>query len=161
MPAKPKQSLQPKEMLLRRVGLVVRQLGAQSVLSSAVMAKRFGLHPTDLEALDLIFIRKEASAGELGNATGLTSGSVTALIDRLEGKGYVTREVDPNDRRKTLVRINRRATAPIEAAYTPRQSAMFKLWSEYEAEELELVCDFIERSTALLVESTRDRGGPA
>lgn len=145
-----------KASQLRRVELAVRQLGAQSVLGSAVIAKRFGLHSTDLEALDLIVLRERVSAGELGHATGLTSGSVTALIDRLERKGYVTRESDPDDRRKTLVSLNRNAIAPIEAAYQPRLRAMLQLWSEYEESELELISDFLERSTALLVQCTLD-----
>jgi hypothetical protein len=70
-----------------RVGLAVRRMGAQSVLTGHAVAARFGLHTTDLEVLDLIFLREQASAGELAQGTGLTSGSVTALIDRLVKAG--------------------------------------------------------------------------
>lgn len=148
--------MRQKEELLRGLGVAVRQLGVQSVLSSAAMAKRFGLHTTDLEVLDLIFIRQTASAGELAKATGLTSGATTALIDRLEERGYVTREADPGDRRKTLVRVNRNATATIEAAYAPQQALMFELWSKYDNTALELFCEFLDQSTALLVRRTQD-----
>lgn len=140
-----------KTDLNRRVGLAVRRLGAQSVLSGAGIARHFGIHTTDLEVLDLIFVRETATAGELAKATGLTSGSVTALIDRLVAKGYVTRHEDPDDRRRTLVRINRKATAPIEAVFAPRQRAMFDLWSSYQDKDLELVIDFLTQSTDLLV----------
>ena len=75
-----------RRALVATVGLLIRRMGAQSVLIVAVAA-RFGLHTTDLEVLDLIFMREEASAGELAAATGLTSGSVTALIDRLTEAG--------------------------------------------------------------------------
>jgi DNA-binding MarR family transcriptional regulator len=139
---------------VKQVGLAVRQMGAQSVLSGAQMAKRFGLHTTDLEVLDLIFIRGEVSAGELAKATGLTSGSMTALIDRLMEKKYVTRREDPDDRRKTLVKLDMKAVAPIAEAYMPRQKAMFKLWSSYSATELAVIFDFIQRSTDLLVQLT-------
>lgn len=143
-----------KDALVRQVGLAVRRMGAQSVLSSAAIAKHFGLHTTDLEVLDLIFIGKTVSAGELANATGLTSGSITALVDRLVAKGYVTRHEDPKDRRRTLIRVNRRATAPIEAVYAPRQRAMFELWSGFADDELWLIADFLTRSTDLLIRCT-------
>jgi DNA-binding MarR family transcriptional regulator len=126
-------------------------MGAQSVVTSQVVADRFGLHTTDLEVLDLIFLREQASAGELAKATGLTSGSVTALIDRLTKAGYVERHADPDDRRRVLVRIRHEAIEPIKAVYMPMQSRMFALWSEFGQRELEVIAAFLERSTELAV----------
>jgi DNA-binding MarR family transcriptional regulator len=86
------------------LGEQVRRMGAQSVLSKTVAA-RFGLNTGDLECLDLIYLRGQASAGELARAMGLTSGAVTALIDRLERAGNVERTDGPADRRRREVRI--------------------------------------------------------
>jgi DNA-binding MarR family transcriptional regulator len=139
--------------LVQRVGIAVRRMGAQSVLTSDVIAGVFGLHKTDLESLDLIYLRGGAcSAGELAKATGLSSGSTTALIDRLAKAGYAVREADPNDRRRQIVRIQEQAIEPIKAVYAPMQAAMFKLWSSYGARDLEMVEDFITRSTRLQAE---------
>lgn len=146
-----------KRALVTQVGLAVRRMGAQSVLSSTAMAQRFGLHPSELEVLDLIFVRKTVSAGELMQATGLTSGSVTALLDRLTAKRLVHRERDRQDRRRICVRLNRKATAPIEVAYRQRQAAMFALWSSFDETALQVIVDFLTRSTDLLVESTSRR----
>lgn len=143
-----------KADLVRRVGLAVRRMEAQSVLSSATMAKHFALHPSDLEVLDIIFVRQSVSAGDLVKATGLTSGSITSLLDRLEAKALIIRVRDDADRRRTNIRLNRAATAPIEAAYEPRQTAMFALWSQFDAEALEVITDFLTRSTDLLVTCT-------
>ncbi|HYZ85946.1 MAG TPA: MarR family transcriptional regulator [Bryobacteraceae bacterium] len=146
----PKKSQGNARELLERIGVAVREMGAQSVLASEVIADIFGLHKTDLESLDLIYLRGGAcTAGELSRATGLTSGSVTALIDRLVKAGYVVREADPNDRRRQIVRIRPEAIAPIQAVYAPMQTEMFKLWSGYGERELEIVEDFIARSTQL------------
>lgn len=145
-----------KDELLRQLGDAMRRMGAQSVLSSAAMAKHFGLHPTDLEVLDLIFLRETVTAGALAAATGLTSGSVTALVDRLVARGYVTRRRDEADRRRVLISVERAATAPIEAAYEPRRIAMQALWSSFDHETLRLVTDFLTRSTHLLVRSTEE-----
>jgi DNA-binding MarR family transcriptional regulator len=133
--------------LVERVGVAVRRMGAQSVLSSDVIASAFGLHKTDLESLDLIYLRGgSCSAGELSKATGLSSGSTTALIDRLLEAGYVIREADPHDRRRQIIRLQRDAIAPIMAVYAPIQEAMFEFWSTYSARDLRMIEDFITRS---------------
>jgi DNA-binding MarR family transcriptional regulator len=119
------------------------------VMTSHAIAERFGLHPTDLECLDLISLRGEASAGGLAQATGLTSGAVTALIDRLEKAGYVVRAADPHDRRRTLIRIRERAAAPIRAVYQPVQSEMFRLWSSFSPRDLDVIATFLCRTTGL------------
>jgi DNA-binding MarR family transcriptional regulator len=139
----------PKQALVERVGLQVRRMGAQTVLTSQAVAQRFGLHTTDLEVLDLVYMRGQVSAGELAQATGLTTGSVTALIDRLVRAGYVERHADPDDRRRVLVRIRHEAVAPIKAVYAPMSVRMSELWSTYSAEELAVISDFLERSTDL------------
>lgn len=133
------------------VGMQVRRLGAQSVLNSKAVAGRFGLQSTELEALDLIFLRKRATAGELAEATGLTTGAVTALIDRLVRAGYVERLPDPKDRRKVVVRIIPQSIKEIKAFYDQVQRRMFALWAEYSEAELEVVADFLSRSTDLSV----------
>jgi DNA-binding MarR family transcriptional regulator len=142
--------------LITRVEVNIRKMGAQSVITSQTMTERFGLHTTDLKVLDLIFLREQASAGELANATGLTSGSVTALIDRLVKAGYVDRHADPGDRRRVIVRIRRDAIAPIEAAYASMQTRMVELWSTYSAQDLEIIADFLSRSTDLAIECTKE-----
>ena len=143
-----------KAQMVTRVGIQVRQMGAQSVLTSQVIADRFDLHTTDLECLDLIYLRQNPSAGELAKATGLTSGAVTALIDRLEDAGFVKRVADPTDRRRLHVQIRPTAIAPIKAVYEPMQARMFDLWSSYSIQELEVILDFLSRSTTLAVECT-------
>lgn len=138
------------------VGTAVRKMGAQSVITSRTVAGRFGLHMTDLEVLDLIFLRKQASAGELGDATGLSSGAVTALIDRLAAFGYVERGEDPDDRRRVIVRVRPEAIEPIKNTYLAMQKRMFELWSTYSARDLETIADFITRSTAVAVDCCKD-----
>jgi DNA-binding MarR family transcriptional regulator len=137
--------------LVERVGTEIRRMGAQSVMKSQAIAERFGLHTTDLECLDLIYLRGRASAGELAKATGLTSGAMTTLIDRLEAAGYVVREADPTDRRRRYVRIRAEAIEPIKAVYAPMQSAMFNLWASFSPRDLRVIADFIRRSTDLSV----------
>lgn len=150
--ANAKESNSERHRLVVELGAAVRKMGAQSVITSRTVADRFGLNMTDLEVLDLIFLRKQASAGELADATGLSSGAVTALIDRLAAAGYVERADDPNDRRRVIVRVRQAAIEPIKNAYLAMQKRMFDLWSSYSARDIETITDFVTRSTALAVD---------
>jgi len=145
-----------KQELVARVGVAVRKMGAQSVITSRTIADRFTLHTTDLEVLDLIFLREQTSAGELADTTGLTSGSVTALIDRLVDAGYVERCADPSDRRKVLVRIRQDAVEPIKSIYMGIERKMTQLWLTYGTRDLEIIADFLSRSTELAIASCKE-----
>jgi DNA-binding MarR family transcriptional regulator len=68
-------------------------------------SQALGVNRTDGRCLDVIQQTGRISAGELADRAGLTSGSVTAVIDRLEAKGYVRRVADPEDRRRVLVEL--------------------------------------------------------
>lgn len=146
--------------MVRRVGDLIRRVGAQSVIVSQTVATRFGLNTTDLECLDLIQLQGRVSAGELAATTGLTSGAVTALIDRLARAGYVERVDDPADRRRVLVQIRKGSIAEIEKVYAPLQKRTFALWSQFSDADLEVIADFLGRNLELSAEwvaELRDR----
>jgi DNA-binding MarR family transcriptional regulator len=79
----------------------------------------------------------------LAKATGLTSGSTTALIDRLQEAGYAVREAAPGDRRRQLVRLSDRAHACCQALYEPIRKDLFHFWSKYSVQELQLIESFL------------------
>ena len=133
--------------LIELVGREVRRMGVQSVLMGRVIADRFGMHPTDLETLDLIVLSEETTAGDLAKATGLTSGAMTTVVDRLERAGYVVRVADPNDRRRHFIRVKPEAGARVGATYDRLEAAVVQLWSGYSDDELKLILDFLTRST--------------
>ena len=99
--------------------LAMRRSSAAGVLHSQAVAKKVGINSTDLECLDLILTGGPATAGEIGRRTGLTSGAVTGLIDRLERQGLVERMSDADDRRKVLVRVRDDAVQRISVHFDP------------------------------------------
>jgi DNA-binding transcriptional regulator GbsR (MarR family) len=139
-----------------RVDNNIRKMAAQTVVTSQLVAGHFGLHTTDLRVLDIIYMRGNVTAGEVAKATGLTSGSVTALIDRLENAGYVERQADDTDRRKVWVCSRNDAIEPIKDFFWPSQVRMFELWSKFKAAELDVIADFLERTTLLAAECAED-----
>ncbi len=134
----------------------LRRSSAAGVLHGQAVARRVGIKATDLECLDLILVDGPATAGEIARRTGLTSGAVTGLIDRLEHQGWVERTADPQDRRKVVVQVRFDKISSIAALYAPMQQAMENLLAAYSEEQLALITDFAERSAEILLGRTRD-----
>jgi DNA-binding MarR family transcriptional regulator len=139
-----------------RVDVLIREMAAQTMVTSQIVAGHFGLHTTDLRVLDIIFMRGQVLAGELASATGLSSGSVTALVDRLVNAGYVERRDDATDRRKVWVRSRNDAIEPIKEMFMPSQRRMYALWHTFTATELDTIAAFLERTTRLAAECAEE-----
>ncbi|MHB1558438.1 MAG: MarR family transcriptional regulator [Isosphaeraceae bacterium] len=75
---------------------------------------------------------------------------MTGVIDRLEAAGFVWREDDPNDRRRVLIRVNRRRYKDIARLFEPFGKAMTEMGSRYSEQELTTILDFMTRSAELL-----------
>jgi DNA-binding MarR family transcriptional regulator len=144
-------SQEGKQALAGRLMLALRRSSAAGVLHGQTIARRVGVNSSDLECLDLILMSGPSTAGEIARHTGLTSGAVTGLIDRLERLGLVERAADPADRRKVLVRVREDRIGPIAALYAPLEKAMQALLAGYSKEELKVLIDFAERSGGLLL----------
>jgi len=87
------------------------------------------------------------SAGELGEATGLSSAATTTMLDRLERKGYVRRERDTVDRRKVLVEMTSHGRELIGQLYGPLADEGGRLLARFSDNELAMVRDFLVDAT--------------
>src|SRR6267154_1879546 len=86
--------------------LAMRRNGSIMQLLGQVSAERIGVNVTDLNCLNIVALTGPMTAGELARATGLTTASITGVLDRLEEGGFVRRERDPKDRRRVIVTLN-------------------------------------------------------
>ena len=132
----------------------MRLSGAQGGLLTQAVAARIGLHPTDLECLDVINLNGAATAGELARASGLTTGAITGVIDRLERAGYVARERDPADRRRVIVRSHAAASQRVGPFYAGLAQRMAALCAGYDAASLDLLLGFFTGATEILRDET-------
>src|SRR5690242_1668561 len=122
---------------------MLRKVSAQSVLLSDVVAGIVGLNSTDLECLDLLLLSGPTTAGKLAEHTGLTSGATTAVIDRLERAGFVTRRRDEGDRRRVLVEIVQSSLDRIIPLYAPLQERVSQMNRRFSDAELAAVVDYM------------------
>jgi DNA-binding MarR family transcriptional regulator len=133
--------------LLQVLDRVLRRVSAQSVLLSDAVANHVGVNSTDLECLDLLFLAGPTTAGQLAEHAGLTTGAMTAVIDRLERAGFVRRAHDSSDRRRVLVEVLPRALDRIQPLYQPLAAAMERVHRSYTAGQLEVIADYLSRAT--------------
>jgi DNA-binding MarR family transcriptional regulator len=128
----------------------LRETSAQSVLFSQAVAERVGMPATDLEALDILARNGAMTAGRLAELTGLTTGAITGLVDRLERRGYARREPHPSDRRSVIVRpLLEQAERDLGPVYAAMHQAMTELLSRYSDEELAVLLDFLTRAAGI------------
>ena len=132
--------------LMAALERALRNVSGQAVLHSEAMAERLGINSTDLECLDIIILQGPVSAGELARASGLTSGAITGVIDRLHRAGLAKREPDPQDRRKVLVRVPPAVLQRILPIGEPMGRAAQAILSGYDDQQLALILDFLVRS---------------
>ena len=123
-------------LALRRVGSIMQLLGQMS-------AERIGINVTDLNCLNIVALTGSMTAGDLARATGLTTASITGVLDRLEEGGFVRRERDPHDRRRVIVRLN---AGPGLREIGPTFGPLLKAWrataAGYSDDDLRLLLEF-------------------
>jgi DNA-binding MarR family transcriptional regulator len=122
-----------------------RELSTRTVIFHHLIGERLGLNPTDHKCLDVIIKSgMPMTASQLAEETGLSTGAITGVVDRLEKAGYVRRKRDQKDRR--LVFINPlldKAMVKLSPIFEPIKQASRKLYSKYSDEELAIILDFI------------------
>ena len=125
------------------MGSLVRFI-ASVVINNHAVAQRLGLGPTDSQFMTLLDVHGPLTPGRLAELSGLTSGTVTGVIDRLEKAGFVTRDRDPGDRRKVIVQ---RDDAAVEERLAPEYEVHGKhvldMLARRSPDELSVIATFL------------------
>lgn len=133
-----------REKLIEEINSAGRYLSTVSILFHQAVAEKAGLTGADHKYLDLLFHEGPMTAGKLAELSGLTTGAVTGIIDRLEKKGLVNRESDPNDRRKVLLVANfENAMKLLGPVFEPLQSELDSFYDDYSDQQLKTIHDYI------------------
>lgn len=140
--------------LYRELSDVMRESASRTLMLHQVIAERFGLGPTDIKALDLARDEPRLTAGRLAELTGLSTSSVTALLDRLEKRGLVRRERDPADRRRVIVVPTNAHHAEGVTIFAGIEKAVHELLDGYTEEQLETFLDLARRLNVMSAEYT-------
>ncbi|TQS31155.1 MarR family winged helix-turn-helix transcriptional regulator [Microbispora sp. KK1-11] len=132
--------------LMARLLDALRRANALSVAMSQAAAERIGINTTDLHCLNLL-TNGPLTASELARRAGITTASVTGVIDRLETVGYVRRERDSVDRRKVIVTLQvQQAAQDVAPIFSPFVRAWRGAMEGYTDEQLELIAGFLDKT---------------
>lgn len=141
--------------LEKRVFAAARDNGVSSVLFRNAVARKLGLNTTDWDCLSILSIKGISTPTELARYTGLTSGSTTAMLDRLEKARFIRRKVNPDDRRGVMIELTEKWAETTGPLVSGVQQAHAELLATYSDEALEIIADFMTRFTNNVVESTK------
>jgi MarR family transcriptional regulator, organic hydroperoxide resistance regulator len=126
----------------------VRLFIARSSLYSQQVAEKLGLHPTDLQFLNVLELLGPLTPKVLGQYSGLSSGGVTVVLDRLEKSGYVRRQPNPKDGRSFVVDFSPAKRRKVKAHYDAVEEQFINLLKSSATEELETVLAFFAKMNA-------------
>jgi DNA-binding MarR family transcriptional regulator len=127
----------------------LREFSAGTILFNQKVAERVGLHLTDMQCMNLLDLLGTSTPSKLAEVTGLTTGGVTVMLDRLEKAGCIKREPNPDDRRSVLVRVSAKKMEKIHAHYAGVAKEFDAYMSEVSEAELETVSSFFKRINAI------------
>src|SRR5215831_21303165 len=134
-----------RQELIDELVLDLRQFAIGLQVANLEVAEAVGLNPSDLGCLCLLLLHGPSPAGRLAELTGLTTGAVTGVIDRLERAGFAQRVLDPSDRRKVIVEPDE---AKVEKELLPRFAQLNRattsaFYTQYDQPELAAITDFL------------------
>ncbi len=135
--------------LLERLGNAIRaNQRATDVVDDAIV-ELLGINRTDARCLDILDQHGRMTAGELAKSSHLTTGAITAVVDRLERAGYARRVPDPADRRRVLIEPTQEAYQASADLMAPMLEDAERVMPAYSDEQLELIIAFTEQGTAI------------
>jgi DNA-binding MarR family transcriptional regulator len=132
----------------------MRKSSAQGTIFSQTVADRAGISNSDMECVDFLNVEGRMTAGRLAELTGLTTGAITGVVDRMEKAGLVRRERDLEDRRKVFIVPTAARVSEIGRFYEPLQRAMGRVVDSYTDAELKLLLRFATESYQALLAAT-------
>ncbi len=130
----------------------IRHFIAGTILFNQSVADRVGLSLTDMQCINLLELLGPSTPGKLAASTGLTTGGVTVMLDRLEKAGLIKRQPNPKDRRSILVKVNAKKLQKVNSFYSGINQRLETFLSQRSEAEIQSVIDFLSSMNAIRAE---------
>ncbi len=150
-----------REQLIEAMDLAGRSIGAAAVLFHTRVSELLDISVTEEKALDLLQRYGPMTARELARRSGLAPASVTALVDRLERKGFARRIANPADGRSILIEFDPSTVAQFAPFFAEFVDKLHELYQRYSDEELALIAEFMNEAATRQIESATNLATPA
>lgn len=140
--------------MLQELENAMRKASAQGAMFAKAVADRAGISSSDMDCMDFLNLEGRMTAGRLAELTGLTTGAITGVVDRLEKAGFVRRERDESDRRKVFIVPVEERMVEIGRFYELMQRAMQKQSEDFTDSELRTLLRYANGSYQSILEAT-------
>lgn len=145
------------DSIIQQFRTASRQYSDASIFMHEAIARKAGLTGSDHKYLGLIMQHKELTAGDLSKLTGLTTGAVTGLIDRLEKKKLLKRQFTKEDRRKVIIVPNVENTMKLlQPLFLELQQKTSDLIASFSLTEIQAIERYFVEATAIMKETTNN-----
>jgi DNA-binding MarR family transcriptional regulator len=131
---------------------IARRHSTATVLYHHAVAERLGLGPSDHKCLDLLLQHGELTGSRLAAMTGLTTGAVTGVVNRLEAAGFLHRRPDPADGRRQLLRPVPERVGEVAAVFADDGPDLDRLTAGMTRDQVDAVLTFLSRASDELEE---------
>ena len=145
-----------REWTLAGFEAALRALGNQDALFSQAVADRLGIHPSDLKCLQVLHREGPLNAGRLAELTGLTTGAVTGLLDRLERAHFVQRTRGAEDRRQVLIEAIPERASELDLALAGMRRRLEEALRPYPEDAIALACELLRKGADVLQGETAE-----
>jgi DNA-binding MarR family transcriptional regulator len=144
-----------QEQLISNLIALIRKETRTATLFVQTVAENSSIHITDIRCLDFLTEAQSATAGDLAKVTGLTTGAITAVIDRMEKAGFIKRIADSNDRRKIIIKLLVKHPKHLQIARNLFANQMPKILSGYTSDEIVIIADWNAKLISLFQDEIR------
>ena len=140
--------------LMQDLEHAMRKVSSQGAMFAKMVADRAGISSADMDCIDFVNVEGRMTAGRLAELTGLTTGAITGVVDRLEKAGFVRRERDESDRRKVFIVPVPERMMQIGRPYELVKRAMAKQCDAYTDAELKFMIRYATEGYQSMLEAT-------
>jgi DNA-binding MarR family transcriptional regulator len=137
----------------------MRKTSSQGAMFAKIVSERAGVSSADMECIDFVNVEGRMTAGRLAELSGLTTGAITGVVDRLEKAGMVRRERDESDRRKVFIVPIEERMMEMGRPYELVKRAVQKQWEAYTDAELKFLLRYATEAYQSMLEATTTLSG--
>jgi DNA-binding MarR family transcriptional regulator len=145
-----------RETLIADIMWRSRRLSTLSILFAMSTADHLGMNLSDMLCLGILSGAGPMTLGQLASMIGLSTGSVTGLVDRLERLDLVRRERDVEDRRRIVLHLNTGRAEEIGQAFVPMLKSGWQHLEQFTDDDLDVIFRYVDGAIGFMQEATQE-----
>lgn len=141
---------------LKKLRALMRAYVSHVVTYQDAVARSLGLGANDMKCFRVLDSEGTMTPGQLARRTGITTGGITKILDRLEKRGAIVRKQVPTDRRAVIVKVTPPSRMIFGDTDIDFDRMTAQLFQDYDAEQLSTIKDFMQKSLGTISQFTEE-----